>query len=398
MDVHSLHSVACRAIDEWAAKLQEASHAIWMHPELKFEERFAHDTLTKFLEEAGFEVDRHFALETAFQGRTGKAGTKLAVLCEYDALPGIGHACGHNLIAEAGLAAAIGVKAVLQSAEKPIDGQLVVLGTPAEEGGGGKITMLEKGCFDGVSAALMVHPCPSDLPDANVLAVNRFTVTFRGKASHAAAFPWEGINALDAAVAAYTNVSMLRQQMKPTWRVHCIISNGGAKPNIIPEVAAMEFYVRAPTEEELKVLQGKVTAVVHAAADATGCTAEVNCETLCYSNMASNSRLLELYVKNATDLGVVFQKPEHLPCLSTDMGNVSYVVPSIHPMYSIGSDALNHTRDFTKFSDTDYAHKQTLIFAKAMAMTAIDIFTCPGLMDEIKSAFEKQLKEAKAEK
>ncbi|XP_065832974.1 xaa-Arg dipeptidase-like [Oscarella lobularis] len=384
-----LYSFACRAIDDWAPKLRDVSHEIWLHPELVFEEHFAHDALTKFLEDAGFDVERHYTLQTAFRGRardksssTDAKSTKVAVICEYDALPDIGHACGHNLIAEAGLAAAIGIKAALEAKSTRIDaaGELIVLGTPAEEGGGGKVKMIKAGCFDGLWAAMMVHPCPSDLPEARVLSVVHLSVTYKGKASHAAAFPWEGINALDAAVGAYTGLSMLRQQMKPTCRLHAIITEGGVKPNIIPEVTKMSLYVRAPTDEELSALKERVIQVLKSAGDAAGCSFEIDEDDSPYSNMCSHANLLDLYVKNVSQLGIEFDRPSELPCFSTDMGNVSHVVPSIHPWYSIGTDALNHTKGFTAAADTDYAHKQTLIAAKAMAMTAIQVLCNPDIV------------------
>eukprot|EP00118_Oscarella_pearsei_P016206 m.152986 g.152986 ORF g.152986 m.152986 type:complete len:396 (+) comp38610_c0_seq4:663-1850(+) len=391
-----LKAVACEAIDKCVDELRTASHEIWSKPELNFEEHEAHRILTGLLKSKGFDVEEHYTLETAFRARSGaKEGINVAVLCEYDALPEIGHACGHNLIAEAGVAAGIGIQAALR--KNPSLGQLTVLGTPAEEGGGGKIKMIKSGCFSDVDVAMMVHPCPYNSLNADFLSVSGVQVTYKGKASHAAAFPWEGVNALDAAVAAYTGISMMRQQMKPTWRAHGIFSNGGAKPNIIPETAQLKYYFRALNDKELATLMEKAVSVFKAAAQATGCQVEFE-ELMHFSNVLGNPVMLKHYKENATSFGIEFVASEGMPAGSTDMGDVSYVVPSIHPMYSIGSDALNHTRDFTKFSDTDYAHKQTLIFAKAMAMTAIDIFTCPGLMDEIKSAFEKQLKEAKAEK
>ena len=269
-----------------------------------------------------------------------------------------------------------------------------MLGTPAEEGGGGKVKMIESGCFADVDFAMMVHPGPHDGLNGDFLSIIELEVTYKGKAAHAAAFPWEGINALDAAISAYTAVSMMRQQMKPTWRAHGIITNGGAKPNIIPEKAQLLYYFRAPNDKELSVLKEKAIAIFHSAAEATGCKVEIR-ELMENSNLIANPVLLKYYKENAMSFGIKFVPMKGTFSASTDMGNVSYCVPSIHPMYSIGK-TMNHTREFTKCSDTDHSHKQTIISAKAMAMTAIDVLTTPGLMNEIVKAFQDQLKEGKS--
>ncbi|XP_053398312.1 peptidase M20 domain-containing protein 2-like [Mercenaria mercenaria] len=222
-------------------------------------------------------------------------GPHIVVICEYDALPVIGHACGHNLIAEVGLAAGIGIRAALKGSEKPLGkvGQsagigtrpalksseksldkLTILGTPAEEGGGGKIDMIEAGVFMDVDVALMAHPAPVNQDAIHALAIDQVTVKYHGHAAHASAFPWNGVNALDAAVLCYQNVSCHRQQFKPTWRVHGVIKNGGTKPNIIPDLTELEFYARTPSKEELSVLMEKLDLCFKSAATATGCTVE----------------------------------------------------------------------------------------------------------------------------
>ena len=260
--------------------------------------------------------------------------------------------------------------------------------------------MIQSGCFNDVDFAMMVHPSPVDIPNGIFMAVDELKVAYTGKASHAAAFPWEGVNALDAAVAAYNGMSMLRQHMKPTWRVHGIISNGGVKPNIIPEKSELEYYIRAPTAREMKVLKTKAMAVFQAAGQATGCSTEIE-EGSSFSNLISNTDLLQLYTKNAKELGVDFSDSNPMaqflrdkPIASTDMGNVSYIVPSIHPTYSIGTTAINHTRDFTEAANTDYAHERTLIAAKAMASTAIDVLINPKLFESMKETFKHQVSEA----
>jgi len=319
-------------------------------------------------------------------------GPNACVICEYDALPGVGHACGHNLIAEAGIAAALGIKAALETHSSP-KGLLTVMGTPAEEGGGGKIKLIEKGAFEKIDIAMMVHPTPVNVVRAKFLALVNLQVTFHGKAAHAAAFPWEGVNALDAAVMAYNNISVLRQQMKPTWRVHGIITNGGAKPNIIPELTTMEYYLRAPTKGEVKDLYNKVMACYEAAAKATGCTVKVT-ETAFYEDVVSNPTLCDLYEANSANLGVVDGHfDEDFPRGSTDMGNVSFVVPSIHPMYKVGDGTqVNHTREFTAVTNTPEAHQNTLTAAKAMSMTVIDVLTDPAVLEQIKKEFASEIR------
>ena len=247
--------------------------------------------------------------------------------------------------------------------------------------------MVNSGCFSDVDIAMMVHPIRDDFLQRYILSMEELTVTYQGKAAHAASSPWEGVNALDAAVMAYTGVSMLRQQMKPSWRVHGVFTKGGTKPNIIPEIAELNFYLRAPTDRELKVLEKKMEAVFRSASQATGC--EVNITTpFRYSNLIANTDLIDVYEKNALPLGFKFKSPVWGG--STDMGNVSYVVPSIHPYFGVGTTASCHTREFTQAANTDYAHERAVCAGKAMAMTAIDVLTCPPLLEKIKATFREQ--------
>ena len=308
-------------------------------------------------------------------------------------MPIIGHACGHNLIAEAGIAAGIGVKAFIESRKgTSFTGTVTVMGTPAEEGGGGKVFMIERGGFNGVDIAIMAHPGPGD----SIININNarvaLEVEFTGKAAHAAAFPWEGVNALDAAVLAYTNVSALRQQMKPTWRVHGVFTNGGVKPNIIPEKASLQYYVRAPTVVELNELKEKVIACFNGAAQATGCTLEITTPFPAYENIHSNRVLARLYEHHLTAERITDFKVEDNVTFSTDMGNVSHVVPSLHPGYAIGGGKVyNHTRQFTSVTNTPAAHAKTLKIGKVMANTCIDVLIGgEKLLQEIKEDFKKK--------
>lgn len=264
------------------------------------------------------------------------------------------------------------------------------MGTPAEEGGAGKVRLIEQSAFKGMDVAIMTHPAPHHDTRPKCLSVNMVTVKYHGKASHAAAFPWEGVNALDAAVLCYTSVSNLRQQFMPTWRVHGIISKGGTKPNIIPDYTELEYYMRAPTDSELTTLQDKLYACFQAAAVATGCTVEVQ-ENARYSNMVTSVPLADAYDANAKALGIDTTLDPTLVNKngSTDMGDVSHVVPAIHPLYSIHTTALNHTREFTAVAGSAAAQPYTLAQGKALAMTALDVMTSPQLLAEIQAAFER---------
>ena len=385
----SLKDLASTAVDTCQQELYQLSDQIWKNPELGFKEYKAHELLTSFLEKKGFAVERSFTgIETAFRATFGSGRPNVCVICEYDALPEIGHACGHNLISEAGVAAGLGLKAALESSDAP-KGRLTVLGTPAEEGGGGKVYLIENGAFEDVDIAMMVHPAPACDLVASYLAFAVLKVTFTGKASHAGAFPWEGVNALDAAVLAYNSISVLRQQMKPTWRVHSIIKNGGVAANVIPETTEIECMVRTPDREELETLMVKVKACFEAAAIATGCQVKIMEVGKIYENLLSNQVLARVYGNNWKSLGVKF-RDSAVTSASTDMGNVSHTVPSIHPKYGIGSGKeVNHTREFTQVANIPEAHSATLTAAKAMAHTCIDVLTTEGLLEEIKTQFKK---------
>src|ERR671910_780699 len=275
MDVTPLSEAKSRLaaeVDRRADLLVEVSHRIHAHPETNYEERYAHDLLTGVLEGEGLAVTRSArGVETAFEAAAGESGSRVAVVCEYDALPGIGHACGHNVIAAAGLGA--GLAAAALAAE--LGGRVVVVGAPAEEGGGGKLHLIEGGTFAGVDAALMVHPADNDLLAMDVIAVHEVEVTYRGEAAHAAAFPHLGHNALDAAVLGYVNVAALRQHVEPGERIHGIITDGGDKPNIVPARAQTEWMVRSPTLAGLERLKQRFLACLQAGADAAGCEMEV---------------------------------------------------------------------------------------------------------------------------
>ncbi|KAF1396511.1 Peptidase M20 domain-containing protein 2, partial [Spheniscus humboldti] len=408
--LETLKQRACESVELNAARLGALSRAIWSRPELAYEEQQAHDTMTRFfssgeLPGAAWAVQPRYKLGTAFRAEWGTAAPqgprplRIAFLCEYDALPGIGHACGHNLIAEVGAAAALGLKAALESLPQPapVAVQITVLGTPAEEQGGGKIDLINAGAFDGLDVVFMAHPSQENaayLPD---VAEHDVTVKYYGKASHAAAYPWEGVNALDAAVLAYNNLSVLRQQMKPTWRVHGVIRNGGVKPNIIPSYTELEFYLRAPSMKDLSVLTEKVENCFKSAALATGCKVEIKGGENDYYNVLPNKSLQKVYKENGKKLGIEFISED---CIlnglsgSTDFGNVTFVVPGLHPYFYIGSDALNHTEQYTEAAGSQNAQFYALRTAKALAMTALDVIFKPSLLEEVREDFRQvKLKE-----
>ncbi|NP_001406369.1 xaa-Arg dipeptidase isoform 1 [Mus musculus] len=444
---------AAERIDEAAERLGALSRAIWSAPELAYEEHRAHGELTRFFEceppAASWAVQPHFGLPTAFRAEwappesaAGPRALQVAFLCEYDALPALGHACGHNLIAEVGVAAALGLRAALESIAAPPPVKVIVLGTPAEEDGGGKIDLIEAGAFENLDVVFMAHPSQENaayLPDVaehengrqslphgkqtlpgnyilvptslcfryrcfsntqSNMGADRWlcsvTVKYYGKASHAAAYPWEGVNALDAAVLAYTNLSVLRQQMKPTWRVHGIIKNGGVKPNIIPSYSELVYYFRAPSMKELQVLTKKAEDCFRAAALATGCTVDIESEAHDYYNVIPNKTLCSAYTENGKKLGMEFISEDAVlngPSGSTDFGNVSFVVPGIHPYFYIGTDALNHTEQYTEAAGSQAAQLYTLRTAKALAMTALDVIFKPALLEGVRKEFKCKLQE-----
>ncbi|XP_071998072.1 xaa-Arg dipeptidase [Engystomops pustulosus] len=380
-------------IERESGALHALSQDIWKAPELAYQEHTAHQLLTSFFSSRAWEVQRHYHLDTAFRAHWASApadspcSIRVGFLCEYDALPELGHACGHNLIAEVGAAAALGLRGALEGMPPTPPVQITVLGTPAEEDGGGKVDLIKAGAFEDMDVVFMAHPAQDDaafLPD---VAVHDVTVKYYGKASHAAAYPWEGINALDAAILAYNNISVLRQQMKPSWRVHGVIKHGGVKPNIIPSYSELEFYLRAPSRKDLAELQEKASACFHAAATSTGCKVELCSLTHDYYNVLPNKTLAKAYTENGKQLGMQFTSNEQvLNALSgsTDFGNVTFEVPGIHPYFFIGSDALNHTAEYTEAVGLEKAQYYTLRTAKALAMTSLDVIFNPDMLESIR--------------
>ncbi|XP_036438265.1 peptidase M20 domain-containing protein 2-like [Colossoma macropomum] len=393
-NLRELKQQVCSSIDQARDKLHRLGTAIWHCPELAYEERQSHDILVRFFEEeTRWNVEPHFKLDTAFLASWGPVGGRdsdpivnIGFLCEYDALPGIGHACGHNLIAEAGAAAAVGLRAAVESvAACPVRVKVTVLGTPAEEEGGGKIDLLREGAFEGLDVVLMAHPSQEDATYIPDVAEHDVVVKYHGRASHASAYPWEGVNALDAAVMAYSNLSVLRQQLRPAWRIHGIIKHGGVKPNIIPDYSELEYYLRTPSHRDLPTIRAKAEACFRAAAMATGCEVEILYAKNEFYEILRNRTLEGLYEENGKALGMNLITEDSSG--STDFGNVTHAVPGIHPYFYIGSDALNHTEEYTVASGAEKAQFFTLRAAKALAMTAVDVLFGPGVLERVRKEF-----------
>ena len=287
-EINEIKKIVCDEVDRLADTLISASHAIHEKPELNFEEFFAHETLTGILEDEGLSPDRGaYDLETAFEANVGNEGDTVAVLCEYDALPEIGHACGHNIIATAGLGAGIAAATVAER----MGGSLRILGTPAEEGGGGKVFMADRGAFENVNAAMMIHPASGDLVRMNTISIQRLHVAYQGKAAHAAAAPHRGQNALDAAVLGYQNIAALRQHIKPDERIHGIFLESGAKPNIVPDHSSMEWYVRSRNAKSLEPLKKRVLNCLEAGALASSCAMSHDWIEPYYADMVDNETM-----------------------------------------------------------------------------------------------------------
>ena len=388
IDIAKIKQQVCADIDSRSADLISISHEIHAHPELNYEEKFAHDRLTQYIADSKIKVDRGaFELETAFDASVrGGSGPTVAVLCEYDALPGIGHACGHNIIAAAGLGAGVALSAVAEVC----GGNLRLMGTPAEEGGGGKIEMARKGAFNNLDAAMMIHPSDQDLARMNAIAIQQLFVRYQGLAAHAAVSPDKGKNALDAAVLGYMNVAALRQHIRPTERVHGIFTKSGENPNIVPREAEMYWYVRSDTIESLQPLKARIAKCLEAGAMAADCTISFDWEKFTYADLADNLPLLTSYVQNSAQLGRDLTT-DFLPGTgggSTDMGNLSYLVPSIHPMLQVAPRGVSlHSAQFAEFTASKEADKAVLDGAKIMAMTAIDMWLSDTLSSQVQVAF-----------
>ncbi|PIL34625.1 hypothetical protein GSI_03404 [Ganoderma sinense ZZ0214-1] len=386
-------------------ELRQLSLDIWEHPEIDFKEEYAHDRLTAFMASHGFSVTPHYlGLATSWRAefthrvseKHGKSQRQsparvIGVNSEMDALPNIGHGCGHNLIAMSGAAVAVAIKTALRKHDIP--GTVVLLGTPAEETRGGKIILLERGAYEGMDACIMSHPSAGPVNFSALwpgVARQPVDVEFFGHGAHAAAAPWEAQNALDAAFVAYASISALRQQMKPDQRVHGIVLGRDWTPNVIPDYAKMRYYVRAPTWKELESLRERVVACFKAAALATACKVEIKLGAG-YFEVRNNGALGQEYAKVVGNRYGMRTDTGEGTSYSTDFGNITFALPAIHPAYSIPTEpnGSNHTPQFAKSAKTPEAHEATLKVALGLACTGLRVLYDPDFANQVKLDFER---------
>ncbi len=346
---------------------------MYENPELAFEEFESSRRLSEFLGDHGFEVTYPaYGLDTAFEANAGSTGPRVVICCEYDALPSVGHACGHNIIATS----SVGAGVALAGLTDELGIRVTVLGTPAEEGGGGKIDLIDAGAFEGAAASMLIHPSIRNLADPRLLAAQGLIVEFHGKEAHAAATPHKGVNALDAFVQAYNNVSTLRQHFLPDDRVHGVLDDGGVAPNVIPAYTKSRWIVRAGSSERFDGLKKRIIGCFEAAATSTGCRLEIATEGEPYTDLVSSAAMVELFVRNSGELGRQMPTFDELGIqtfASSDMGNVSHTVPSIHPSIAIETNAVNHQAEFADATITPSGERAIRDGALAMAHTVIDM-------------------------
>jgi amidohydrolase len=386
-------SIKARAIDEIDSRREELidlSLRIHATPEIAFQEHKSSAMLADYLESQGFSVERGICeLETAFRATFGSGEPRIAFLAEYDALPGIGHGCGHNIIGTAAAAAGVALKSLLQGDG---GGTVIVFGTPAEEAAGGKVYMVDRGAFNDVDCALMIHPGNRNTSVAYGLACLEMDVEFIGKAAHAAARPDAGLNALDAMVMAFSAIGLMRQQLRDTARVHGIITDGGHAVNVIPDRTAAKLLVRTEDDDYLdEVLKPKVLACFEGAAQASGCKLNYKWgEEARYKTVCTNMALAGAYRANIESLGRETIMPESKRSMgSTDMGNVTQVVPGIHPTVAIAPQEIPiHTEAFRELAKSEDGHAGLMDGAKALVMTGIDVLLDPDLRKRMKEEFD----------
>ena len=371
-------------VDADTERLLELSHLVHAHPELAFEEERSSAWVAEALSEDGLTVETGAAdLPTAFVATAGSGPFVLAICAEYDALPGIGHACGHNVIA----AAAVGAGRALAPLADELGLTVKVFGTPAEEGGGGKILMLERGAFDGVHGAMMVHPAPIELKQMQCLAVSHIDVHFHGKEAHASAFPEQGINAADAITVSQVAIGLLRQHFRGRDQVHGIVTKGGDAPNIVPAHASAKYYIRSDTIADLERLQPRIMRCFEAGALATGTTLDVLDMSPPYSEFTADDLMSAVYVRNAEAIGRRVNVGGTMGGGSTDMANISLALPAIHPMLGIDSlPAVNHQPEFAAACIRPAADKAVRDGALAMARTCIELALDEGQRTRLMAA------------
>ncbi|GAC1343577.1 MAG: M20 family metallopeptidase [Ktedonobacteraceae bacterium] len=389
LDINSVKARIAEEAHQLHSRLIEISHTLHEHPETAFKEYSAMALLTKELAQQGFMIERGVAgLETAFVATYGAGQPSVAFLAEYDALPKIGHACGHNLIATWALGAGIALRRALPN----VKGTIKVIGTPAEEDGGGKVIMADKGVFRGLMAAVMMHPRDTTYIDRGSLAVTPYTIEFFGKSAHASAAPERGINALDAVLQVFYSINALRQSLKSHTRIHGVITQGGDAPNVIPDYAAASFLVRAREQSYLEEVKQKFLHIVEAAALATGARSQVT-EGISYQQRVCNRALVEVFRDNLTALNFKYEvPPPDLSVGSSDVGNVSQLVPTIHPYLQICEKGIGgHTLQFAEAAAAARAAKLTATGAIMLAWTVADVLLKPEVQHRLQKTFREQM-------
>ena len=379
------------AVDRLADSLEALSHRIHDTPELCFKEEKAHGWLTEFLEKHGAQVERGVGgLPTAFRAtiRGTGPGPTIAIMAEYDALPGIGHACGHNVIATAGAGAGAALAQAL--GRLPFAGRIQVIGTPAEEGGAGKVRLMEAGVFEGVDAAMMVHGRGGTQVWRPSLGIIKVKAEFYGKATHASSWPWRGVNALNAVIQLFVGLDQMRQQIRPDARIHGIIVKGGEQPNIIPEYTRADFYLRALTKDYCQELLRRFRGCAEGAAAATGCRVEVTAEPTIHDPLKANMTMASVFEKNLAFIDFPVDPDDgEAGYGSTDCGNVSQALPTIHPYIRISPDGVpGHSREFAEWARSPMARAGMVAGAKALALTALDLLAAPDQLAAAKEEFK----------
>ena len=388
MKIAELKASVAREVDAHREQLNELSLRIHANPELGFQETKAASWLTEYLAGHGFSIEAGICgLPTAFRAGYGVGKPIVAILAEYDALPQLGHACGHNLIAASAVGAGLACKPVIDQ----LGGSILIIGTPAEEVYGGKVVMAERGAFDGVDIAMMAHPGSHDTAATRALACQTLEVEFLGRASHAAAHPEAGTNALEAMIQSFNAINSLRQHIRDSARIHGIITDGGEAPNIVPAHSAGTFIVRAESDDYLDELKERVLACFQGAATATGASLKHRWGDVKYAALRLNLTLARLFKENMESLGreIKLTDPE-TAFGSTDMGNVSQLVPAIHPDVAIAPKNVSiHSPDFARLAASDAGIRGSLDAAKAMAMTFADLVSSPETVAKIKEEFRQ---------
>ena len=388
VDINKLKTSVTGEIDSRHRQLSELSLRIHSNPELGSQEVKAAEWLTQYLKENGFSIEQGICqLPTAFKASYGEGKPVIALLAEYDALPELGHACGHNLIATSAVAAGVAAK----MAADQFGGSILVIGTPAEELYAGKATMANRGAFSHLDIAMMVHPGTHDTATTQALACQNLDVEFFGQAAHAAACPEAGINALEAMIQSFTAINSLRQHIKSTARIHGIITHGGEAANIVPKYSAGNFIVRAMDVAYLDELKQRVLNCFVGAATVTGAKLEYRWSDVYYAPMRNNLFLAQLFIQNMQFLGRTYTLADPEDSFgSTDMGNVSQLVPSIHPFVAIANkEVAIHSPQFASAAASEAGIKGMLDAARALAMTIVDLLANPETVVKVKEEFEQ---------